>query len=402
MPHKLSYYLVKFLKIITIVFSLALIIWFFYQSIRNHNNPDGNDLTALINASRQFYVGENPYTIDLKQYFYPLFVAMAVYPLAFLQSGYIHKIIAASLWSLLSYLAFFLTIIMSWRFVDRVKSGANILRQNLFPIALLILMLYPFLREEFQSGQINLIILGGIGGFFGMLRKDRQLWAALFLSMAASISVGPAVCILYVFFTRQYRAAMAFIPLLFLLNVGFPYLINPQSLEYCGYFMSEIVPNLTENWANSELGSFSLLGSLENLCNLSLSINSKLALTGLCAIGLLLPPTLLAAGYIMKAGRFYIYTFFATIICITALLFPLFKSYHLLIMTIPFIAILIYWKKTIKDQQHLWKDGLSLLFLGGVIALHLGQIFMIRPIGLLVLLGIYVGFNILLSKMKGG
>lgn len=402
MPHKLSYYLVKTLKIITVLFSLALIIWFFYQSILHHSNPNGNDLTALTNASRQFYEGENPYAISSGQYIYPLFPAMAAYPMTFLQSGFIPKVICASLWSSLSYLAFFLTIIMSWRFVDRIKSGATILRQNLFSIALLTLILYPFLREEFLNGQINLIVLGGIGGFFGMLRKDRQLWAALFLSVSASISIGPAVCILYVLFTRQYRAAMAFIPLLFLLNIGFPYMINPQSLDYCGYFLAEVVPHLTENWAAGEFGSYSILASIGHIFSIGWSINTKLALTGLCGIGLFLPPTLLAMGYIMKAGRFFIYTFFATIICIITLIFPMFKPYHLLIMTIPFIAILIYWKKTIGAKKPIWKDSLSLLFMGCVIALHLGLIYKQFSVSCLSLAGIYLGFNMLLWRLKQG
>jgi hypothetical protein len=400
MPHKLSNSLAKALKIIIIIFSLASFLFFFYQSVDNYS--DGNHLTSYINASRLFYQGENPFTLGPHPYIYPLFLSMAAYPLTFLQSGFIPKAITSSLWSLLSSLVFFLTIIMSWRYVDRIKSRMTVLRQNLFTIALLIVMLLPFLRDNFLKGQIDMIVLGGIGGFFCMLRKDRQLWAALFLSVAASISIGPALCILYVFFTRQYRAAMAFIPLMFLLNIGFPFLINPQSLDYYKYLFADVVPRMAEGGAAGGFNSFSLISTVSHLFSASWTTNLKLALSGLCTIGLFIPPTLFAAGYIMKAGRFFIYTFFATIISIIPLTFPMSAPHQLLIMAIPFVAILMYWRNTFELKTGFWKDGLSLLLLGCAIALQLGHFFMQPPLCLLALLGIYVGLNMILWKMRKG
>jgi len=401
MPGKLSSSLVKALKIIIIFFSLISILLFFYESIRNHNYLNGNDLTSFINSSRLFHQGENPFASGSQPHIYPLFLAMAVYPLTFLQSGFIPRVFTASLWSLLSYLAFFLTIIISWRFVDRIKSGVIVLRQNLFPIAILILMLHPFLWDEFQSGQTNLIVLGGIGGFFGMLRKDRQLWAALFLSVAASITIGPALCILYVLFTRQYRAAMAFIPLIFLFNIGFPFLINPQSLDYYKYFFAEVAPRMTEGEAAGGFKSFSIISTIGHLFAISWTTNLKQALTGLFTIGLLIPPALAAAGHILNARRIFIYTFFATIVCVIPLIIPMSEPHHLLIMTIPFIAILIYWKNIIATKSGFWRDSLSLLFLGCVITLQLGHAFRQTPLRLLALLGIYIGLNMLLRRLKG-
>lgn len=390
----------KTLKLIIIIFSLISLLFFFYQSIHNHNNLNGNDLTSMIKASRLFYQGENPFTFGPQPYIYPLFLAMAAYPLTFLQSGFTQKLLAASLWSLLSCLAFFLTIIISWQFVDRIKSGMTVLRQNLFPIALLILMLYPFLWAEFQGGQTNLIVLGCIGGFFCMLRKDRQLWAALFLSVAASITIAPALCILYVLFTRQYRAAIAFIPLIFLFNIGFPFLINPHSLDYYKYLFVEVAQCMAGSEAAGGFKSFSLISTAGHLFAISWTTNLKLALSGLCAIGLLIPPALSAAGHILNARRIFIYTFFATIICIIPLTFPLSESHHLLIMTIPFIAILIYWRNTIEMKTGFCRDGLSLLFLSSMIALQLGHVFKQTPLCLLALLGIYIGLNMLLRRLK--
>jgi hypothetical protein len=285
--------------------------------------------------------------------------------------------------------------------VDRIKSGVTVLRQNLFPIAILILMLHPFLRDEFQRGQANLIVLGGIGGFFGMLRKDRQFWAALFLSVAASITIAPALCILYVFFTRQYRAAMAFIPLIFLFNIGFPFLINPQSLDYYKYLFAEVVPRMTEGEAAGGFKSFSIISTIGHLFAPSWTANLKLSLTGLCAIGLFIPPALTAVGHILNARRIFIYTFFATIVCVIPQIIPMSEPHHLLIMTIPFIAILIYWRNTIELKTGFRRDGLLLLFLGCVITLQLGHAFKQTPLCLPALLGIYIGLNMLLRRLKG-
>ena len=400
MSEKLINTLARLLKLLIIVFSISSLLLFFYQSIRNHNYLGGNDLTSYLNSSRLFYNGENPFTSGARPYIYPLFLSVVVYPLSLLQSGYLQKTFAAAIWSLISYFAIFMTIISSWRFLQRLKSYLQTIREIMLPVALLILMIHPFLQDEFLNGQANLIVLGGIGGFFFMLQKDRRLWAALVLAVAASIKIAPVLCLVYALFKRQYSAIFAFFLFVFLFNLGIPYLINHQSLQYYGHFISEILPRISTHEAQSGFRSFSIVSTIGHLFSIDWPTPAKLGLTCLCLVGLLIPPLTIAHRAVTKHDRYFNYTFFATIICIIPLTFPMSEAHHLLILTIPFIAILAYWKNIITTRKVFWHDGLSLLFLFSIIILNLGHAFKHIPLRLPALLGIYVGMNICLWRLK--
>jgi hypothetical protein len=390
--------LLKALKYFLITLATASIILFFYQSIRNHNYYGGNDLTTYLMVSRWFFEGDNPYILIARRYIYPLFLLIICYPLSFLQSNFTQKIIAATIWSLASYMALFLTLAASRKALYKFKSWWLALKNNLLPAALIIIMMHPFLQDEFLNGQVNLLVLGCIAAFFFFLEKNRQFRAALFLAAAASIKIAPGLCLVYALLTRQYRTVIYCIFLILIFNIGLPVLINPDSLEYYRYFSHNVMPKLAASEAAVGFKSFSLISTVSYIFNIHWSTIMNMLAMGILAIVLLIPIILFMPRKLRDVNFFYRFTVFGAIIAVLPLTFPMSEPHHLLLQTIPFLVILAYWRYVIQGSANFFRDKLSLLFLISVIGFQVGHGMKQTPIRFLSILAVYIGLVLLLRK----
>ena len=394
---------VTIIKYFVIAFSAVSVGLFFWQSIRNHNYiPNGNDLTAYLNAGRMFFSGENPYTMTIRRYIYPLFLLIVTYPLSFLQSGYFQKAITASLWSLVAYFAFFKTVFASWNYLYDKKTLLTFdrLKEHVFQLSLLILLLHTFLQSEFLNGQVNLVVMGLSAGYFFMLQKDRQFPAALMLAAAAAIKIAPGLCLVYALCTRQYKTVFYFVGLWLLMTLGLPLALNGESINYYGYFIKEIVPIIADSEAAAGFRSFSILSTFSHLFHISWHPQLKIAALVVLAAGMMTPVYIAGRGYLKGADNFFKLTLFAAIVSAIPLTFPMSEAHHLLILTVPFIVIIAYLQKTIRAGAGLSADSLALWFMVCLLILHLGQGLPSTPLRFVALSGLYVGFLMLLRKLK--
>ncbi len=387
----------RILAIIAISLALVSVLLFYYQLVRNFFKFDRIDLTAYIQASEWFFEGENPYQEISRRYIYPLFLLVAVYPLTLLQGSSIGKFLTADLWSSGLYLSFFLALGAVWRRYYNYETLFDALRENVLGISLLILMLHPSFQDEFINGQVNLFVMGATAGFFIMQEKKNRHWSGLFLALAASIKISPALCILYVIFTKQYRAVIYFVIYLFLFNIVLPCPINGDCIGYYRYFVNNVMPGITGADFKFGFESFSIISTLSYIFNIHWNPKIKILATDLVAISLFLPVYLSAKKAELEenfAGRL---TVFGAVVSIIPLTFPMSEAHHLLLLIIPFLSVLLYWDRLIKSGVNIFKDPLSVLFIVVVLGLHIGHGLKETPIRILSLLMLYSGMLCLIK-----
>ncbi|MBN1213355.1 MAG: DUF2029 domain-containing protein [candidate division Zixibacteria bacterium] len=387
-----------FVKYLVILFSGISVALFFWQSIRNFHYPNGNDLQSYINASKLFFNGENPFTGTLRRYIYPLFLAVAIYPLTLFKTVYVQKTITAGLWSLLSYFAFFSTVFGCWNLIYDKRPFWYWFRQNLFPLALIIILIHPFMQMEFINGQVNLITVALMAGFYFMLQKNQRFPAALLLAAAASIKIAPGLCLILLLMTRQYRVFVYFFVLLLLFVFGLPYLINTQSIEYYRYFLNEVVPIITGNDIHNGFENFSIISTLSYLFDVHWHPLAKISAICMLAVGLTVPIIVIARKFYEGSNGFYRQTCLAAVISTLPLTFPMSESHHLLTLLIPIITIVAYWQKVLISGVGFLKDRLSFWFIICLAVLHTGQGLTPTPLRFFALVGIYIGLLILLKS----
>lgn len=389
--------LTRMVRGLLIVVSGLAVLLFFYQSIRNHNYVNGNDLTSYLNSSRWFFEGDNPYTAPVRRFIYPLFLLIVCYPLSFLQNNPIQKSLAAGLWSLLAWFAFFKTILASWNYLYGPRRLAGWLRENAFELALIIFLLHPFLQDEFLNGQVNLVVVGALAGFFFALRKDRQLLAALFLTIATAIKVGPGLTLLFVLITRQYRVVGYFVGLTILFVLALPYLINHDSIAYYRYFIDTVVPHVAASDFEHGFKQYSLLSTVSYALNLHWPPLVKMGTIGLIALGLAAPIVRLGRRLHGQDDPAAALMAFAALMPVVPLTFPMSEAHHQLILLLPLIVIIDYWRD-LGSATAFFKDRLSQIFLAAMLLLHIGHAVKDLPFRFLGLAVFYAGMIVLLNR----
>ena len=399
--HRQNFYL-RAIVIIVVLFAAVSILLFYYQSIRNFFKFDEIDFTSYIRASGWFFDGENPFQEAPRRFIYPLFMLLVVYPLTFLQKGQFWSGVSIALWSAGAYVSFFATLSAAWKYLYRYKTKYAALRRNLFPTALMILMLHPFLQDEFINGQVNLYVLGALAGFFFFLTRKKAFPAALMLAAAASIKISPALCLLLIFFDRQYRIVFYFVILMLIFNIGIPYLVNSESINYYGYVVSEVLPRVSESDFQHGFRQFSIISTLSYLFDIHWNPLIKMGALSILSLGLFIPVIKYGSGSYHEASPLYRFSIFASVVSIIPLVFPMSEPHHLLLQAIPVLAILGYWKIVVDHKEGFWRDGLSLLFLICIISFHVGHGLKDTPIRLFSLLGVYFGMIWLLKRLSPG
>ncbi len=385
---------------VVIVAGAASLLLFYYQSIRNFFKFHEIDFTSYVRASDWFFDGQNPYQQVARRYIYPLFLLLVIHPLTWLQSSPLLKGVSIALWSLGSFLAFFLTLGVAWQRLYQLPSIRRALIDNYGAIAIIVVMLHPYLQDEFLNGQVNLYVLGATAGFFYALQRDRLFLAALFIAVAASIKISPGLCLLILLFTRQWRTALYAAVLVPLFTVGLPLLVNADSLTYYRYFVTEVMPHITGSDFEGGFRSFSIISTFSYLLHLTWYPPLKILAVCLLAVGLFIPVWRLAPRSFSGATFHHRFAVFAAIITIIPLTFPMSEAHHLLLLTLPFLAIVAYWRQVIASATGFWRDRLSLFFLACVIGLQIGHGLKDTPIRLLCLIGMYGGMLMMLHQLR--
>ena len=392
--------LFKYAGWLILAFSAVSVVLFFYQSINNFYKFNEIDFTSYVRASQNFYNGNNPYLATPRRFSYPLFLAVILYPMTWLQSGQIMKGFSIGLWSLGAYVSFFAVIWAGWKKLEYDSGGTLLLKEGPLIAAVIVALLHPFLQSEFINGQINLYVMAAMAGYFFMLESDRQFAASLFLAIGASIKISPGICLLYVLFTQQYRTIGYFSALFLLFNFGLPLLVNHQSMDYYNYYGTVVLHDAAEHDFLAGWRSFSIISTLSYLFKIHWNPAMKMTVISGLAVLLALPVYFTACRHSSKLNSRIRITIFSGLIAIIPLSFPISEPHHLLILTVPFIVIVHYWYKTYRAGGNPFKDYLSLLFLAVVAGLQIGHGLKDVPLRLACLIALYIGLLQLVKKMR--
>lgn len=386
--------------VLVIACAFASLALFFYQSIRNFFKFAQIDFTSYVRASGWFFDGDNPYQAATRRYLYPLFLLLVVYPLTFLQQSRLASGLSIALWSAGSLAAFFAVLGAVWRYLYNYASAWKAVRDNLLPAALMVVMLHPFLQDEFLNGQVNLYVMSATAAFFIFLVRDKQFAAGVMLAIAVSIKISPALCLLCVLFSGQYRAAVYAVVMIALLTVILPSMVNSQSLDYYRFVYDDILPRVSGSDIALGFNQFSIVGTFSSLFSIHWNPLAKVAVLGVLALGMTVPLKGMNSCRIERTTPRERFTAFAALVSIIPLIFPMSEPHHLLLHTIPFLATLAFWRDLIQNRKNLLRDGLSLLFLTCVVGLQIGHGLKETPIRLLSLFGIYIGMIWLLVRFR--
>lgn len=392
----------KILKYLILIFAFGSLVLFVFQTDRNYASAKGNDTTVYVESSGKFFSGENPYEISGRPYIYPLFLLILVYPLTLLQTGFILKLIAGTIWVGLIYYSLFMVLGSIWKKTYGYATIREALFRNYFQIALIVTLLHPFLQDEVLNGQVNIFVMALTMAYFWLLYKNRQLAAGLVIAAAASIKISPALGILMIFLTGQYRVILYFVLSLTVFNLVIPYFINSESINYYTYFVKEVVPFLIEKHQQFGFKNFSLISTLSYILDIRWNPLVKIAAVGLTALAFFVPVKLIAPNIGNSRPFLPAFISLAAIVVTIPISFPMSEVHHLTYQTIPLIIIMIYWQEILRLKIDYKGDALFILFIICLVMLHVGHAVKESPLRLIALLGIYAGLLMLLYRIKSG
>ncbi len=391
--------LTRLVTIALILFAGCSLILFFYQSITVVNKLALIDLTGYIKASKRFFSDINPYLEGKRRFIYPLFLLIIVYPLQSLVTTPLGKSIAAAIWSCGAFTTFFLTVAASWKYLYGQTQIAS-LRYRIVQTAILVVMLHPFLQDEFLNGQTNLFVIGALCAFYLFSENQKELWAGFFLAIAAALKIAPAFCLAYVLFTKQWRTIGYFVFFFLLFTLGIPLLINAKTVSLYQYYINDVMPSLTALETLEGFRSFSLPSTAGHLFGFAWSSTTKVIASACTALLLWLPIWLRAKDRFTQASASYKFTCFSAIIATLPLAFPMSEAHHLLLLTMPFMAVIAYWEYLISMGKSPLNDKLTLLLLLSIFGLHVGHGLKEIPLRCISLIGVYVCMLELLKQKR--
>jgi alpha-1,2-mannosyltransferase len=161
----------------------VLLIVFAAQAWRKAHRLDGNDLTSYLASARALAAGENPYTVATPfPYIYPLFLALALLPLAALPYG-----AAVVLWFAISCVA--LAWLMSR--IARLEDPLSRERDSLPIAAVVIIGSTEVIQSNLLNGQINFVVLALCIAALGGGLAAAGWWGAAIATKVLPIALAP-------------------------------------------------------------------------------------------------------------------------------------------------------------------------------------------------------------------
>jgi alpha-1,2-mannosyltransferase len=201
---------------------------------------NGNDLTTYLTAARAFWEGGNPYLVDAAfPFIYPLFLCVAIWPLALLPYG-----IAVAAWYLLAAVALASTTGLL-RTLDRAAQESQ---RWLIATAVVALALADVLQNNLVNGQVNPIVLALCVAFAWFHARRHRLAAGAALGAAIAIKITPAILLLYLVKRKDWRTIAWTVAALVVCGVVLPYLIAGPSIwsEYQHYAQTFLTDRLVD------------------------------------------------------------------------------------------------------------------------------------------------------------
>jgi hypothetical protein len=213
---KISYFKYSPLKLFLI---FAVLLGGIYFAQRSGANPQEykNDFNVYYFAAREVFAGRTPYDNSLGEwtpYLYPPLLADVLAPFTLMPLPFV-----AYLWFLLNALSLFVALQMSVRLVspdsitlqDREKNSQQTLSmqsqitrlfrlkagQQTFPAVLTLLVLLRFVLDNFDYGQVNLLVSALAVAHIYFWIKGKKLPSAIVLALAVSIKITPILLLAF-------------------------------------------------------------------------------------------------------------------------------------------------------------------------------------------------------------
>lgn len=219
----------------SVILVMSSFIYLFFQTFGLDLSGNGFDFLLFIETAQRTSQGISPYTgieeSPYSSYLYPPVLAFLMIPLSWLP---IH--ISGIVWFILNVAALFGSL---W-LLESLRNGLSPQRyylRGLFPVFILIFILYIPLQNHLKNGQMNLMAL-----FFLLLSLrqyilDKKITSALAMAFALSIKPLPIAVLLY-FLVRRSWAVLSMTFILMALFLLLPYLTMGDALfsAYRQYF----------------------------------------------------------------------------------------------------------------------------------------------------------------------
>lgn len=233
-----------------IFLSFASIILIYIQTFRKAFRPIGYDLSCYLISAKDFFQGKNPYTIDsIFPFIYPQFFDILMFPFTLIPYW-----LTVFLWISISYISLFLTI----KIILQILNPKNSSFYNiLIYYSAINLLLFAILQDNFLNGQVNIILLFLCTLFLKYFLKNKIFLASLFLAIAISIKITPAIFLVFLLFQKNFKIFLLTILLSIIFVFGLPFLVTgTKSLEYYKFYLDTFILHKTTK--GNEITGFSL------------------------------------------------------------------------------------------------------------------------------------------------
>ena len=218
-----------------------LFVVFALQTWTRATRINGNDLTTYLTAARAFWAGGNPYLVDAPfPFIYPLFLCVAIWPLAQLPYG-----AAIAAWYLLAILA----LASATNLLRVLERPAPDARRWLMATAIVALALTDVLQNNLVNGQVNAVVLGLCVVLAWLHARGKRLAAGIALGAAIALKLTPAVLLMFLVKRKDWRTIAWTAAATLVCAVGLPYLIAGSSVwtEYQFYARTFLTDRLVDS-----------------------------------------------------------------------------------------------------------------------------------------------------------
>ncbi|WP_187270151.1 glycosyltransferase family 87 protein [Pontibacter qinzhouensis] len=208
----------------------ALSVLFLVQTYRKAYRAIGYDLTSYLLSSEALLAGANPYQTDtVFPYIYPLFLCVAMVPLALVPYW-----LAVFVWFGMCLGALFYSATLLLRLYNPELPAKK--RGVLFGVSFL--FMYAIFSSNFLNGQINpIILLLAVLFIYYYLKSDKGK-ATWFLSAAIIIKLTPAIFLMYLFLKRDFKYLLLVLGQCLVLGLLVPWLFAGNKVwEWYGYYL---------------------------------------------------------------------------------------------------------------------------------------------------------------------
>jgi hypothetical protein len=312
-----------------------VVVDFFQEWASARNWLNGSPVYEPQRASALRYLGkvierDDPYFVEINAH--PPTAMLLGLPFA--ELSYRGAVLA---WNLLSLAALAGSVWLLTR-----QLGLAWCRWHVLPLVALTMLCWP-LRQQFQQGQLSLLLLLLLVGAWAAYRSGRERLAGVLLGIAAVLKIFPAFVFLYFLFRRRWRVVAAGAGCALVLTLMTAAVLGPQ--VYAAYFHE--VPALAGEW-RAAWNNTSLPGLWSKLFDPGIKSNAVEPLTynpllarWLVLLSCAMVITLLAVVVRQAQTRAECDRAFAAVVVGMLLLAPVTWEHSLLLLLLP---LAVFWK----------------------------------------------------------